>query len=87
MGLSEHTPEKQQRILDIANTAIRLKEIRVDSIFEKTGVPLEESMQMEFSTFVNSYIRKYHPESKVRMFEFLRDLQKIIINENESLIV
>lgn len=85
MGWKKKTAEEQKEIFEIANTAVRLKDMTFDAIFLKANIPMESSIEarMTFSKFINDFVREYGSDKKVKLLNFLKQLQKIVICESE----
>lgn len=85
MGWEKKNAQEQQKIFDIANAAVRIETMTFDSIFLKANIPMESSMEarMTFSKFINDFVSEYAPEKKVKLLDFLKELQKIVMHESE----
>ena len=84
MGWNDEDDNEQNVILEIADKAMQLSEMSLEKIFEKTNIPEEMQMyaRMTFSEFINNYIKKYD-SNKVKVLDFLKDMQRCIIFESE----
>lgn len=85
MGLEKKNAQEQQEIFEIANTAVRVGRMSFDIIFLKANIPMESSMQarMNFSKFINDFVSKYDSDKKVKLLDFLKQLQEIVMLESE----
>ena len=85
MGMEKMNAQEQQEIFEIANTAVRLGRIAFDIIFVKANIPMESSVKarMTFSGFVNDFVTQYDPQRKVKLLDFLKQLQEIVMYESE----
>ncbi len=81
MGLNKLNAKDQEGILKIAVTAVELKEISYDEIFKTISIPFESIMlaRMTFSTFINDFVATYDQTKKVKLLDFLKDLQTVVI--------
>ncbi len=75
MGI-EKVPQKKE-IFDVINNAIRKKDIKAYMEI----IPLEE--RMDTSEFINKFISKYSKNLIIESVFFIKELQKVLINENE----
>ena len=74
----------QHEVYVIANTAVRLKDINFDSV--KLSAGLSENLQvawMTLSKFINGFAARYGSSQKIKVLDFLKDLQKVILSESE----
>ena len=78
MGLTEIKPEKQKQFLNIASSAVKKKNINIDSVLAECNISKDEAAeeQMEFVTFVNAFVERYDKEKKVKLVTFLTELQE-----------
>ena len=85
MGLKKMKTKEQHEIFEITNTAVRLGRMDFDIIFLKAKIPLEESMtaRMTFSKFINDFVKEYYSDKKVKLLDFLKDMQRIVMFESE----
>lgn len=85
MGLKKKSSDAQQKIFEIANTAVRLAKISLDSIFVMVKIPPQAAMEARiiFSEFINDFAKKYNSENKIKLLDFLKDLQKVVMFESE----
>ncbi len=76
---------EKKEIFDLANTAMKMKTISFDAIFRKLGISSDASLvnRMAFSTFLMTFIKQHGKEEKVKVLDFLVDLQKIVLTESE----
>jgi len=84
-------------IFEITNTAVRLKEFDLDMVFAKANIQEESylKVRMTFSKFINDFVSAYSktindfvkvhdaPDKKVKLLDFLKELQKVVMNEDE----
>lgn len=89
MGLSKKSSEEQKELLEFTKIAVTHRLIN-DDIFVSANIPMEGVVmaRMKLSEFINSFmkvnVQKYDETiHKVRAYDFLKDLQLIIVNENE----
>ena len=85
MGLSELYQYEQEKILEVAIKAIKKKDFNFTQILGTCATNFEEATQirMTFSKFINNYVQKYAKGEQVKVSQFLSELQKIIMLENE----
>lgn len=85
MGLYQQPVNEQKQIFEIANIAVRKRKMDLDTIFMEAKIPTEETMaaRMTFSKFVNDFIKRCGSEKKVKLLNFLLQLQNIIMLESE----
>ena len=85
MGWRKMNAKEQQEIFEIANTSVRLKRMDFNIIFVRANIPIESSMEtrMTFSKFVNDFVSKYDADKKVKLLDFLKQLQEIVMFESE----
>jgi len=85
MGLEKKNAQEQQEIFEIANTAVRVGRMAFDIIFLKANIPMESSMKarMTFSKFINDFVSEYDSDKKVKLLDFLKQLQEIVMYESE----
>lgn len=85
MGWNNTDEQDQQKIFSIANAAVRIEEMDFDTIFSKANIPVYSSMdaRMTFSKFLNDFISKYDSDKKVKLLDFLKQLQEIVMCEGE----
>jgi len=93
----ENKSEENQMIFEITNTAVRLKEFDLDMVFAKANIQEESylKVRMTFSKFINDFVSAYSktindfvkvhdaPDKKVKLLDFLKELQKVVMNEDE----
>lgn len=90
MGLETLKLREKQEVFETANLAVRLKNMRLfmlrDIMYERTSIPpmydWDEAV-MVFSTFLNKFVRKHVHREEIKVEVFLRDLQKVILDESE----
>ncbi len=84
MGYKKLNDEEQYEVFMIANTAVRLRKMDTDSIILKARIPMEELgiARMTFSRFINDFAKNYS-DKKVKLSDFLKDLQSIVMKESE----
>lgn len=84
MGWTKKNTEEQQVIFEIANAAVRDKEMEFDHIFSKTNIRMEDSekARMVFSQFINDFVRSYS-DRKVKLLDFLKQLQEAVVDKSE----
>ena len=75
----------EENIFTIVNTALTVKEIEISSVLKKSGLNSKEygSSWIATSELINKFIQKYQPDFKVKTVDFLKELQKIILTEEE----
>lgn len=85
MGLKALDVREQNQILELASTAVKKGKMSFDIIFVDSNIPLEQTMnaRMSFSSFVNNYIQKYDKARRIRLLDFLLELQKVVMFESE----
>ena len=82
MGLNKLPVDHQRQIIEVASVAVKSDEMNLESIFSAYGGEYGET-RMEFSKFINDYVKKYGGNEKVKISTFLSELQKVIMLENE----
>ena len=85
IGLANLSTTEQEDILKLVVTAVQLKELTYRNVFDVLRLPTtysESNRQMTFSTFINDFLHK-HSNQKVKSIQFLRELQEIIMNDDE----
>ena len=85
MGLDERQQEEKYWILEIANNAIKQKNL--DNSFNlKNNIPKDqkELAQMVFSEFVNTFLNKHEGNKMIRLVDFLKEFQKNILTDIEK---
>lgn len=85
MGFEELPQDKQENIFKVANTAVRLKTIDSDTIMQKVKILIGSPLvvKVNFFEFINDFARKYDENIKVKSIDFLKELQSIIMFEDE----
>ncbi|MBO5143179.1 MAG: hypothetical protein J6J11_06415 [Treponema sp.] len=81
MGLLDFDAEMQKKILELAVTAVNIKNPTLDAIFMKTNIEFEEVMEVRanFGKLINNFVAKSVPDMKVKMLDFLKDLQNVVM--------
>ena len=81
MGWNKKGAQEQQEIFKIANVAVTLERMDLDTIFLKANIPVESAMnaRMTFAKFINDFVREYDSDKRVKLLDFLKDLQKIVM--------
>lgn len=77
---------EHDQIFRMINVGIRTRKISFEQIYSKAGIPADEQAEarMTFSKFINdALIKGPYVGFKVHTSEFLRELQSIIMVENE----
>ncbi len=85
MGLDERQQEEKDWILEIANNAIKQKNLD-NSFNSKNNIPKEqkELAQMVFSEFVNTFLNKREGNKMIKLVDFLKEFQKNILTDIEK---
>ena len=85
MGWNKKNAQEQHEIFEIANTAVRLGRMSFDIIFLKANIPMESSMKarMTFSKFINDFVKEYGSDKRVKLLDFLKEMQEIVMYESE----
>lgn len=85
MGWKKKNAQEQKEIFEIANTAVRVGRMAFDIIFLKAKIPMESwvKARMTFSKFINDFVKEYDSEKKVKLLDFLKQLQEIVMYESE----
>lgn len=85
MGLEMKSESERLQIFELVNTAVKVERMNFDIIFLKANIPMEESMnaRMNLSTFVNDFVKKYDSSKKVKVLDFLKQLQENIMYSDE----
>lgn len=75
----------EENVFIIVNTAITVKKIDISSILKESDLNSKEygSAWMLTSQFINNFVQKYQSDFKVKTVDFLKELQKIILTEEE----
>lgn len=85
MGLEKKCEQDRSKIIKISCELIKTRVI-TDEVFsteESSASDEELESRMIFSTFINEFARKYDPQAKVRVKDFLKQLQQIVMTESE----
>ena len=63
----------------------RLREINFDIIFSKLSISNESVLKarLTFSKFINDFVSKYASDKKVKLLDFLKQLQEFVIEDSE----
>lgn len=85
MGLANLPWQEQQWILQIAKSTVVKKTIDLKKIVLTTGVPEDKKItaRIKFSNLINSFSESYGGNKKITLTEFLTDLQRAIMDEDE----
>ena len=85
MGCEKMNVQEQKEIFEIANTAVRMRPMHFDIIFSKVNIPIESPLKarLTFSKFINDFVIEYDSNKKVKLLDFLKQLQEIVMNESE----
>ena len=86
MGWNDNQNNEGYKIIyNFTNAAICLKEMKLQIICDKCDIPVEmlNEVRMIFITFINNFVKKYFPDRRVRFFDFLKEMQIYIMNEDE----
>lgn len=84
MGLKKLSAKERHNIEKITTVAVQKKQIYLDIIYIEVNIPHDEQnlIHMIFSKFINDFVKKYGGE-RVKVVDFLSELQKVIMDENE----
>lgn len=81
-GLSKnsHNFNEMQNIEKIAQKAVEMQEIDITSVIMNTGIfaPDVFTLRMQFSTFINNFVQKFHPKMQISVSDFLMDLIEVV---------
>lgn len=85
MGLEKKCEQDRSKIIKISCELIKTRVITDEVFFTEESTVSEEELEsrMIFSTFINEFVKKYDPQSKVRVKDFLKQLQQIVMTESE----
>lgn len=85
MGLKAKSEAEQLQLFELVNTAVRVEKMTFDIIFLKANIPMEESMsaRMNLSTFINDFVKKYDSDKKLKVLDFLKQMQMSIMYADE----
>ena len=77
IGLLDFDEDMQRKILELATTAVNIKNPTLDTIFMKTNIEFDEVMEVRayFGKLINTFVAKSVPNMKIKMLDFLKDLQ------------
>lgn len=62
-----------------------MPEMSLDNIFLKAEIPTEKSVtaRMTFSKFINDFVKQKDSNKKVKLLDFLKDMQSVVMLESE----
>ena len=85
MGLNKMPVKEQEQIVKITSAAVRKRKNDYYKILMEANIPNGEisKARMIFSQFINNFVQKYEENKKVKLMDFLYELQMIIMNEDE----
>lgn len=85
MGLEKEDNGTQEEILALADAGVQLLEISFDQIIVRSNIPIDSAKhaRMAFATFINNFVQQYDAAHKVKMIDFLKDLQHVIMFADE----
>lgn len=90
MGWNDLKPQEKEEVFEIANLAVRLEEMTLAMVheisYEMMSIPPVydwDVARMTFAKFINDFVSEYAPSGKVQLQDFLVDLQKAIMFEDE----
>lgn len=85
MGLEKKCEQDRSKIIKISCELIKTRVITDEVFFTEESTVSEEELEsrMIFSTFINEFVKKYDPQAKVRVKDFLKQLQQIVMTESE----
>ena len=86
IGSSKRTGEEQHRILEVVNTAIKMKDIDFEVVGEKLEMATGDvaGARMILSELLNAYIASNAPSvGKIKVIDFLNELPKVIMTQQE----
>ena len=78
MGVEEKEAGEKERIVQFAIEAVKKKNMAEDSLLTQNSFS-----RVAFSNFLNEYVSKNGGKEKVKALDFLQELQKVIIREDE----
>lgn len=85
-GLSKnsHNFNEMQNIAKIAKKAVELQENDITNVIMNTDIfePDVFTLRMQFSSFINDFVKKFHPKTQIYVSNFLADLIEIVQTEN-----
>ena len=81
-GLSKnsHNFNEMQNIAKIAKKAVELQENDITNVIMNTDIfePDTFTLRMQFSTFINNFVQKFHPKMQISVSDFLMDLIEVV---------
>ena len=85
MGWGKKNDKEKQQIFEIINAAVRLEDMSFDNIFKRVNLPMTENLRarMSCAKMINDFVKQYYPESMVKLLDFTKELQGIIMLESE----
>lgn len=85
-GLSKSSQKfnEMQNIAKITKKAVELQEIDITNVIMNTDIfaPDAFTLRMQFSSFVNDFVKKFHPKTQIYVSDFLADLIEIVQTED-----
>lgn len=76
MGLEKLDPSSQQNVFEFAKNAVMTENVE-DTIFSHSE-DFETIVRLTFSTFLNDFVSQYDSTKNVKVFDFLKELQRIV---------
>lgn len=85
MGLEKKCEQDRSKIIKISCELIKTRVITDEVFFTEESTVSEEELEsrMIFSTFINEFVKNYDSQAKVRVKDFLKQLQQIVMTESE----
>ena len=84
-GLSKnsHNFNEMQNIAKIAKKAVEMQEIDITKVIMNTDIfaPDTFTLRMQFSSFINNFVQKFHPKMQIYVTDFLADLIEVVQTE------
>lgn len=86
MGLFLKSSQLQEKLIKFTVAAINLQNINLQSIFMETSISSDYLMEarIELSKLINDFVSRFASGTKVKLVDFLRDLQSKLILEKEE---
>ena len=75
MGLND----SEERIIEIAKTAVKINDLTIEKVMSRTQIPIEEwnNARMEFATFLHNYSIK-HGIEPMKVMDFIELLRSYV---------
>lgn len=84
LSKNSHNFNEMQNIAKIAKKAVELQENDITNVIMNTDIfaPDTLTLRMQFSNFINDFVKKFHPKTQIYVSNFLADLIEIVQTED-----